>query len=257
MGYIELPIFTKNEDGSLAPNYAFHRPSDKVHSRCIEYPWAASNFNGENSILDVGSAKADSLWLQWLKSNKKEPYFTDYDLPSSNSCYLNKFIRSDIRSTPFDNNNFDVIFAISVIEHIGLNNPQSFSQNIPKTDIYGDVIAFRELIRILRPSGRLLMTLPISNYFRLDFNSSARMYTAETLSRFSSARSFLSHIEFYEYSPQNKLPLYWNLLPSKFIRKLCLDFPGPATWKKVSPGLISSRQHWHTDCVALGIWSKY
>lgn len=55
--YVQVPIFEINKDGSVIPNYVFHRSLDKVHSRCIEYPWAASKYSGEKKILDVGSAK--------------------------------------------------------------------------------------------------------------------------------------------------------------------------------------------------------
>ena len=52
-----LPVWEFDEDGAVKSNLIFHRPLCEVRSRCIEYPWAASRYDGGASVLDVGSAK--------------------------------------------------------------------------------------------------------------------------------------------------------------------------------------------------------
>jgi len=58
---LSIPIFEKDESGHIIPNLLFHRTYDRIHSRCIEYPFAASNIGDAKIILDVGSAKSDKF----------------------------------------------------------------------------------------------------------------------------------------------------------------------------------------------------
>jgi len=54
----------------------------------------------------------------------------------------------------FQSNTFDKIIAVSVIEHIGLDSPQVRSKEKPKTEDDGDIKAFKELLRVLKPGGK-------------------------------------------------------------------------------------------------------
>jgi SAM-dependent methyltransferase len=57
------------------------------------------------------------------------------------------YMYGDVRELPFDSERFDRVVSMSVIEHIA-----------PEEG--GDVSALREVERVLRPSGELLMTVP-------------------------------------------------------------------------------------------------
>lgn len=130
-------MYKFNNDGSLQPNTIFHRSFDKLHSRCIEYPFAASKITEVGCLLDVGSIKSNDIWIEWLDNLSIPVYLTDYD--TSNIKFKHaKFYTADIRKLPFSNNSFDKISAISVIEHIGLSKPQVNSNVLPIIDENGD-----------------------------------------------------------------------------------------------------------------------
>ncbi|HPL98346.1 MAG TPA: class I SAM-dependent methyltransferase [Bacillota bacterium] len=252
---ISIPIFEKEYDGAIKPNYLFHRPYNRIHSRCIEYPWCASNYNGETNILDVGSAKSDYYWIRWLESLNANVYLTDYDTIEYKSDKLKK-IQCDIRNIGCDSNYFDVIFAVSVLEHIGLKDPQVICENKPETDDFGDIQAFQELIRILKPGGKIFLTIPFSNEFKLIFKEQARCYSLSTINRFSLPNVKRTSLDIYQYLPLNKnLQDYYDLTKGS-IPYFC-EIPGLYCWKKIDDFTDCLPLHkWCVDCVALAIYEK-
>lgn len=260
MKKIVIDIF-ETEKKTIKPNYIFHRPTDKLHSRCIEYPWASSKLNNSKIILDVGSAKSDKTWLSYLiQLNKLKDYeihATDYD--SINIDGVN-FKQSDVRKLPYKDNYFDLIFAISVIEHIGLNNNPDNNLKNPKFSKSGDFEAFKELIRVLKPNGRIILTIPYSNRYgdeKLIFGNYARCYNWNRLSKFSNY-AFMEEIQFYEYDAMNKTKKIKKI--NTFIKVLnkyiAIDFFDSVIWKLKNKETVNGVNKWHTDCVACGIWRK-
>lgn len=64
------------------------------------------------------------------------------------------FVLGDIRNTSFPTNFFDCVYEVSVLEHIGLSGRYGVTEDDPE----GDMKAVREITRILRPGGTLLIT---------------------------------------------------------------------------------------------------
>jgi ubiquinone/menaquinone biosynthesis C-methylase UbiE len=58
-----------------------------------------------------------------------------------------KYHKEDVRNMEFNDNTFDKVITISVIEHV-----------YPEKD--GDMIALGEIKRVLKPDGNLLLTIP-------------------------------------------------------------------------------------------------
>ena len=63
----------------------------------------------------------------------------------------------DATKLNFPNNSFDSVISISVIEHI--NND-------------GDADAMKEMWRVLKPSGVLILTFPVSKSFSIEYSES-------------------------------------------------------------------------------------
>lgn len=83
-----------------------------------------------------------------------------------------KFYLADVSNTPFPNNYFDVIVAISALEHVGLG---AYGDPVYPN---GDLTALREIARILSPGGYLLITVPYAHIFSVTWQ---RIYDWKTL----------------------------------------------------------------------------
>jgi 2-polyprenyl-3-methyl-5-hydroxy-6-metoxy-1,4-benzoquinol methylase len=137
-------------------------------------------------ILDVGGA--ESLLSKTLADLGFDVYVIDInDLDYGKA----KFIKENILNYDFPNNFFDIIIAISTIEHIGLS---CYNQKILDND--GDIKTMEKIYKWLKPGGIALITLPYGKPHRPpDFE---RVYNKETLkSRILKENWFISKIEFY------------------------------------------------------------
>jgi ubiquinone/menaquinone biosynthesis C-methylase UbiE len=271
---ISLPMYEIDENGHIRPNNLFHRTSDKCHSRCIEYPFAASQLGDSKIILDVGSAKGNQTWISWLDTLSLQVYVTDYDeleYPVKNV----KFIRSDIRNLKFADNTFDTILAVSVIEHIGLENPQVFSEAKPPVDTDGDIQAFKELIRVVKPGGQVIMTFPFGIKDELILNNQARNYTLTSIKKFSKfAKPIILDYYEYQYSDLDEIyhenPNILYKLKKKILNTLFIQrheykqnktiesskIIGPVTWRCIPIHNAKATNQHHIDGVLCGSWGK-
>lgn len=127
--------------------YGSDAPS--ITDRYIEYPWAIKKLlNKKGNVLDVGCSGSifpyilDALgyWVWGIDIRPCfEPNFT--------------FVQDDICDTDFEDEEFDIITAISTIEHIK-----------------DDYQAIMEIYRILKPEGLFLMTVPYGKYKETKFH---------------------------------------------------------------------------------------
>jgi len=270
MTKITVDVYTI-EGNQIKPNPLFHRSLDKLHSRCIEYPYAASKLANSKIILDIGSAKSDPIWLKYLSHintlDGYEVHATDYENLEIGSI---EFKKSDARHLPYDDNYFDLIYAVSVIEHIGLSYPQINDTNIPIISEIGDFEAFKEFLRVLKPGGKVVLTVPYSNSKNgLILGNSARCYDRKRLEKFNDYAEE-EEIQFYEYTKEEEIQFYehtamyrlakhriYNLF-SKIRNKICTncDIPNAVTWEMKKQEHVRGLHKWHVDCVALGVWRK-
>lgn len=76
-----------------------------------------------------------------------------------------KSVFTDITDLPFKNDSVTSLSCMHVIEHIGLGrygDPLS---------IDGDLVAAKEMNRVLAKNGHLIFVTPVSNEFRIEFNA--------------------------------------------------------------------------------------
>lgn len=135
----------------LADKIAVFHPTERL----IEYPFIHENIpfgGGSKKILDVGSG--NSILPFELASKGYEVYAIDSKRGFYKILHHSNFtfVQGDIRKTDFPDNFFDIVTAVSSIEHIGLG-----SSNI---DLGKDKKATKEIARILKPGGMFLITVP-------------------------------------------------------------------------------------------------
>jgi len=122
--------------------------------RFVEYLFVFKNLDASGGkALDVGSGI--SLFPLALASFGFEVTTIDLKSYAYSSLLPNiKPVVCDIRKTSFPDNHFDIITAVSTIEHIGLGR---YGDTL---DWQGDKKAVHELVRILKPGGVFFITLP-------------------------------------------------------------------------------------------------
>jgi SAM-dependent methyltransferase len=131
---------------------SFILPRISFEGRLIEYDFAHSyiDTSSKKIILDIGSA--DTNFPLELANKGHEVYSLDIIQRDYNEKI--KFVSGTVENLPFKNNFFDVITAISTIEHIGLGR---YGDPISPD---GDINALREIERVLKPGGKLIFTIP-------------------------------------------------------------------------------------------------
>ena len=135
-----------------------------AYSRFPEYYWfdsAISNFlslapGQKLKILDVGSPKMLGLYLAQKKqieimlTDISETNVDEYEVMwkalAGKARGNTSFSLQDARSLQYPDSEFDIVYSMSVIEHI--------------EGADGDVRAIREMLRVLKPGGLLALSVP-------------------------------------------------------------------------------------------------
>lgn len=135
--------------------------------RVIEIPWVLSRL-GAGRVLEVGYAFAERAYLAGLLCAGVEVVGVDLALAEVEDM---ETVEADVRELPFDDRSFDQVLLVSTLEHIGADN--TLYGGAQEHDDGGRIAALRELRRVLRPNGTLLVTVPLGEpgnhgWFRQD-----------------------------------------------------------------------------------------
>jgi hypothetical protein len=157
-----LNAFFKN--ASLPDGYG-----QRLDERIVEYPWLFSRLKKEGLLLDAGSVlNFDYILSNPVFKNRSVTIFTLAPEGTVNKRNVS-YLYGDLRKTLFRDNTFDDIVCLSTIEHIGMDNTLLYTadpglkESAP--DDYLKVIL--ELKRIVKPGGRLYLTVPFGQYEHL------------------------------------------------------------------------------------------
>jgi len=146
-------------------------PGMVTTERVIEYPFVFQNLDGVSGpILDIGCCS--SQFPIALASRGFEVVGIDlnpYPYRHPGFCA----VRGDAMKFPFATGRFAAVLAVSVIEHIGIGHYGDPSA------IEGDQAVASEIARVLRPGGRVLITVPFGVAQTDDFQ---RVYDPPRLS---------------------------------------------------------------------------
>ncbi len=153
--------------------------------RAVEHAWILKELGRlkkKNRVLDVGCV--DSLLSHALVVRGLEAYGIDVR-PYAEARPELRFVRRDIIDSGFPSSFFDCVVANSVLEHIGLSSPDYHDAAYEG----GDFLAMKEIRRILRGGGLLILTLPLGSKFRVALHGGVklRVYDKERLSELTSS----------------------------------------------------------------------
>jgi len=159
------------------------RPIGRIYDQAILYQ-AVDDWSGLK-VCELGGR--DGLFASWVTGQASEVHVSDYfeewgkgtiyDLGSFEywrniweKCAINKDRLTcsveDITKLNYEDNYFDVVICTSVIEH--LHNQEEWQ---------GDMVGIRELSRILKPGGYLLLSTDMTNAKRSQWHSGTFYFT--------------------------------------------------------------------------------
>lgn len=159
----------------------------RTSERIIEYPFLYMHLNLRKNakILEIGSCRsrvAVELASLGYKVTACDIKHYKYKHPNLNS------IQGDIRFLNLPSNSYDGIISISSIEHSGLG---AYGE---KRDKNGDKQAMEKIYMLLKPKGKLILTLP---YGKNEVNDYERVYNQESLRKLLSKFN-VKHIEYFK-----------------------------------------------------------
>lgn len=135
-----------------------------------EYPWAILNseLSKETKILDVGSGwSLFPLYLSTISNHVisidiNEKQMEEYSPFLAN--LLGKTVQYEVGNAcnlRYSDNSFDYVYCISVLEHLEEENKNGERVNYHRKKL--DRIAIREFLRVIKPAGKVILTLDYGN----------------------------------------------------------------------------------------------
>jgi len=126
--------------------------------RAIEYKFLIRNLKtlcAHSRILDIGTG--NSNLVEFLNSSGYNVWqVVGIDIVRPTSSKNRNFFLMDGRCLGFPSNIFDVVICISTMEHI--TNTLLFNDGI--TNMQDEIKVLKEISRVLKDSGKLILTLP-------------------------------------------------------------------------------------------------
>ena len=171
-----------------------------VDERCIEYPWLLAHLRDKPEILlDAGSALNHDFLLEHPVLQRKVIHILT--LAPESRCFWQKgisYLYEDLRNIPIRDDYYDTIVCISTLEHVGLDNTlfiQSEAYAEQRPDDF--LVALLEMRRVLKPGGRLFITVPYGKYRNFgSFQQFDAQLVERIIAAFESARVEQTHFRY-------------------------------------------------------------
>ena len=173
-----------------------------IDERCVEYPWLLSQLPpGPARLLDAGSTLNNALLLDVPQVAEKTLHIVTL-VPEADAFWQRgiSYLYEDLRSLPIKEKTYDIVVTISSLEHVGCDNTfyTGDAAHVEKRP-EDFVLAARELVRVLKPGGLLLATVPYGVY---QFHGAFQQFDRECLATLiaSMDRAASRSLVFYRYT---------------------------------------------------------
>ncbi|MBA2642822.1 MAG: methyltransferase domain-containing protein [Actinobacteria bacterium] len=184
--------------------------------RVVEIPWVLSRLRSSVRVLEVGYAFAEAPYLAALVRSSVE--LVGVDLATRDVEGMER-VEADVCELPFDDRSFDQVLLVSTLEHVGADNTVYGLE--AEADGNARLQALRELRRVLRRDGSVLVTVPLGEpgdhgWFRQEDERGWNRL-------FANARFFVEEQEVYELTPDG-----WRAAPDFHAEGVLYGARGPA-----------------------------
>ena len=171
------------------------RAAPGTDERVVEIPWVLSRLVRTGRVLEVGYAYAEPAYLAGLLRSGVELVGADL---ATRDVEGMETVEADVCDLPFAAGSVDQVLLVSTLEHVGADNAVYGLGGA--SDDSARLRALRELTRVLRRGGSLLVTTPLGEpgdhgWFRQeDEDGWLRLY--------ASAGHFVEESEAYELTTE-------------------------------------------------------
>ena len=182
----------------LQPNFGYG-----LDERIVEIPWFFKRIPPDKGrLLDAGSALNQKIYLTQPALARKEIHIVTL-APEEFCAWKSRvsYLFEDLRHLPYRDAWFDEIVSISTLEHIGMDNTRlyttdpAYREKSPREASR----ALGELSRVLRPGGRLWLTVPVGKPTDLGW---LQIFEPSALEAIVYASAFtIASTWYYQYTP--------------------------------------------------------
>ena len=135
-----------------------------LDERIVEIPWLFSRLPPSAArLLDAGSTLNRKICLEHPRLRQRKVHVCTLE-PEADCFWRNgvAYLFEDLRNLPYRDGWFDEIACLSVLEHVGMDNTRHYTQDarFQEATPSGAVLAMGEFHRVLRPGGKLYLSVP-------------------------------------------------------------------------------------------------
>src|ERR1035437_9580633 len=190
--------YVKSQFGQWVGPYRHHVKKRKQWVEEALAEWAARR--GAEPIVGLDLGCGDGSNLYWLQPHFTKLYGSDYNVPrllrAAKLGIEARLFMADICNYPADDDSFDVIYFNHVLEHIP-----------------DDAAALREVRRILKPGGLVILGVPNEGaaFWQLAYRLQPKLKASSDHKHFYTAETIASKCEAAGLSVQNVHPIGWGV----------------------------------------------